>query len=182
MEKFKHSVLPKMFDLGSQGLAAWLAGQSVNTFIEPKREYFTPEQIAEYEHESSANGREFNRLAAIKQTVSDLLKKGVEEEMTIKIPKTVGTKLLETLRRQNDDLIEVGFIQEDVEVYAIPDVDNGRMEFFDAEGNHYADRSRELSVSEKHKFGGIFSIDSKHAKSVDGDGVIIEAHKTGTND
>lgn len=178
MEKFKHSVLPKAFDLGSTELARWLASQSVNTFIEPKKEYFSPEEIAEYEHESSANGREFNRLAAIKQYVSDLVRKGTGDAtspITITIPVTVGQKSLETFRRQNDDLIEMGFISEDVEVYAIPDVDFGKMEFFDSEGHHYADRTRELSISEKHKFGGIFNIESTFASKVEGStGEIID--------
>ena len=178
MEKFKHSVLPNAFDLGSTELARWLSSQSTNTFVEPKKEYFSPEQIAEYEHESSANGREYNRLAAIKQQVSDLVRKGTGDAtkpITIVIPVTQGQKSLETFRRQNDDLIEMGFISEDVEVYAIPDIDNGKMEFFDAEGNHYSDRTRELSISEKHKYGGIFNIESKFASKVEGStGEIID--------
>lgn len=155
----KHYVLPNGFDLGSQELASWLATQSVQTFVDKKRDMFTPEDLQEFEHESSLNGREFNRLADMKSKVSDLCRKGTEVPVTIVIPATIGAKALEIQRRQNDDMIERGFSEEDVEVYSIPNVDGGTMEFFDADGKHYSDRTRPLSISEKHKYGGIFNIE-----------------------
>ncbi len=158
----KHAVLPNGFDLGSPELAAWLQAQSVQTFIDTKKEFYSPEDLQGFEHESSMNGREFNRLAELKKKVSDLCVKGTEVPVTIVIPATAGSKLLELQRRQNDDMIETGFEQFDVEVYSIPDADNGTMEFFDADGKHYADRTRPLSISEKHKYGGIFNIDKRN--------------------
>lgn len=158
MNTTKHPVLPNGFDLGSKELAAWLSGQSVATFVDKQRAYFTPEEIQEFEHESSVNGREFNKLAGIKQYVSDLCRKGTEEAVTIVIPGTVGAKMLELQRRQNDDMIDSGYEETEVEVYAIPDADNQTMEFFDGEGNHYPDRSRSLSISEVHKYCGLLNV------------------------
>lgn len=158
MEQLKHPVLPNAFALQSQELAFWLQSQSTHTFIDRRQEFFSPEQIQEFEHESSLNGREYNRLADLKSRVSDLCRKGTEEAVTIVIPATVGAKMLETQRRQNDDFIDRGYEEFDVEVYSIPYAEGETMEFFDSEGNHYPQRSRPLSISEKHKYCGFLNI------------------------
>lgn len=150
----RHPALPHA--LNDNELADWLRLNAVQKFTDKKRDHYTDEELQEFEHESSLNGREYNRLAGIKKMVADLCSKGTEENVTIVVPKTVGTKMLEIQRRQNDDMVEFGFEETEVEVFAIPFADAETMEFFDVEGSHYADRSRPMSAKERHEYIGIF--------------------------
>ena len=145
----KHPCLP---NLEGKDLAIWLENHSVNTFTDKDRTMFTPEEIQEFEHESSLNGREFNRLGGIKSLVSDLLRKGTDEERTIVIPKTVGTKMLELQRRQNDDFIEAGYAEEEVQVFQVPDFEAQTWVFVDRDGKAFADRERGFTMKEKNEY------------------------------
>lgn len=145
----KHNCLP---NLDGKELANWLENNAVNKFQDGKKTYFTPEELQEFEHESSVNGREFNRLTGIKSIVSDLLRKGTDEERTIVIPKTVGTKMLEIQRRQNDDFVEAGFDEEMVQIFKVPDFENQSWVFVDAEGFAFDERERGFTMKEKNEY------------------------------
>lgn len=179
----KHPVLPKSFALGSTELARWISDQSVTSFKHEIFEYLEPQEIQQFEHESSVNGREFNRLNAIKQRVADIVRKGSDKETVIKIPASVGTKLLEIQRRQNDDMIETGATKFEIDVFQIPDLDTAKFEFFDSEGNHFPDRTRDMSISERNKHIGISN--QLYIKQQDNGSVVDESTgeilKDGTN-
>lgn len=82
-------------------LGQWLRDNAIETFIDEQKMFFTPEQIAEFEHESSLNGREINRLEDLLKKVSEVIKKGNHDDSPIvfEVPPTSGTKKLNEFRR-----------------------------------------------------------------------------------
>lgn len=154
-----HPLLPNGFT-GSE-LASWLRNNAVEKFTDQRKDMFAVESIREFEHESSVNGREMNKLLDLKALVNKIVTKGndTEEEMVFRIPPTLGTKVLDMQRRQNDDLIERGYELVETEIFGIPNPEFGTMEFFDIEGLHITERTRSLSAKEKHEHLGIFNND-----------------------
>lgn len=144
-----HRSLPVM--LAGYELSQWLRANSVESFDDEVKHFFKPDEIAEFEHESSAKGREMNRLNAILKEVSEAIKKGIVEDLTIEIPASLGVKMLETQRRQNDDFIEKGYEIEEARIYGVVDTESETMEYFMEDGSHVKERSRELTPKEKMK-------------------------------
>lgn len=155
----RHRLLPA--NLNAHELAQWLDTSAVEKFTHEVKTMFTDTEISEFEHESSAKGREMNRLLDMLKEAGTLIKKGTDEPVTFTIPATVGTKTLETQRRENDDFIEYGYVKEERQIFGIIDVQNERMEYFDVEGNIIVERSRPLSVRERHDHIGMFSTAAK---------------------
>lgn len=161
----RHVCLPK--HLNNEELLMWLASNAVEKFTQKVPIYFTPEDVQEFEHESSVNGREFNRLKDIVKLVSEAVTKGnLEEPLTVTIPVTLGTKVLDVQRRQNDDNIERGYEENEVQVFAVPSPETKTMEFFTDEGKHIVDRSRGMSLKEQHEYIGIFLMNNPTPKPV----------------
>lgn len=148
----RHLSLPS--HLSPAELAEYIRKSAVQVFKDTKKRFFTQEQVVDFEHESSGNGREMNRLATILKTVTDHINKGSEEPMTIELPITQGKKNLDTFRKQNDDLVEKGFEEIEFDVFGIPNQINETIEFFDAEGELYEDRTRPMSEKEKRQYLG----------------------------
>lgn len=148
-------------------LAQWLKENAIETFIDEQKVFFTPEQIAEFEHESSINGRELNRLNDLLSKVGEYVKKGNHTEMpiTIEIPVTAGTKKLDQFRRQNDDAIDKGYEVIETEIFGIVDRDNETLEFFTTEGVHIPERTRGLSPKEIKTHVGIFARENRVEKT-----------------
>lgn len=156
MSKRHPSLLKLTPHLSEEEFADWVRMYSVETVQDSEKRYFSPEEIQDFEHESSLNGREFNRLDDLKKKVSELILKGTEEEVKLTIPPTIGTKLLNEQRRQNDDLIEKGFELIEIEVFGIVNHENETMEYFSLEGELMPKRTRPLTPKEKHKHLGMF--------------------------
>lgn len=150
----RHPSLPQ--GITNAVLAEWLKTSAAETFTHEKRRYFSELEISDMEHESSAKGREMNRLTDVMKEIQDLIKKGNEEPASFTIPETVGTKMLETHRRENDDFIEKGYANEEITVYGIPNGRTDNMDYFDEEGNEITERRRALTAKEKHKYNGFF--------------------------
>lgn len=150
----RHSLLPQ--HLNAADLANWLQTSAVDRFTDSQKRIFTPDDLAEFEHESSKNGREINRLMNQLEEAKLHIVKGGEDPLTLTFPPTTGTKKLEKFRRQNDDLIETGFEMEEQEIFGIPNPENENMEYFNIEGIHIPDRTRPLSPKEKHTHLGMF--------------------------
>jgi hypothetical protein len=158
MKSKRHPRLLKMTgDMDNDQFADWLRLSAAEQFPDSEKVYFTPEDVAEFEHESSVNGREFNRLSELKKRFEAVIKKGTEEKIVFEIPATVGTKKLELQRRQNDDLIEKGYDLIEMDVFGIVNTDAETMEYFNIEGEMIENRNRELTPKEKHKFIGMFA-------------------------
>lgn len=145
-----HRLLPSAL-IGSE-LGAWLRANAVESFEDEVKIYFSPEDIADFEHESSSKGREMNRLLGLLASATEAIKKGCEEDLLIEIPKNLGTKILEGQRRQNDDFIEKGYETEDIRIHGLVDDINETMEYFTEQGQHIAERSRGLTPKEKQRF------------------------------
>jgi len=152
--------------LTDEEFAEWIKMYAVEKFEDTEKRYFSEDEIAEFEHESSKNGREFNRLADMKKDIFEIITKGTEEEITFTIPATVGTKMLETQRRQNDDLIEKRFEVIDIEVFGIVNHENETMEYFTVDGELMEKRTRVLTPKEKHKHLGMFMKISKQGADI----------------
>lgn len=150
----RHALLPQHLNVAD--LANWLMTSAVDRFTDSQKRIFSPDDLTDFEHESSKNGREINRLMDILADAKDHIVKGGEEPLTLTLPPTAGTKKLDKFRRQNDDLIETGFELVEMEIFGIPNPENEMMEYFDIEGNHILDRQRPLSAKEKHTHLGMF--------------------------
>lgn len=149
-----HPSLPKGLTMHELGI--WLETNAAEKFTDEQKRFFTPEEIKDFEHESSINGREINKLEDLIKEISAKAKKGNDQPFTFTLPVTIGTKLLTQHRRENDDYIEKGYEVIETPIYGIPNVDTHNMEYFDIEGNLVPDRTRPLSPKEKHQFVGIF--------------------------
>lgn len=148
-----HQSLPKM---APEELAYWLKKNAVEQFTDIKKYYFTEEEIATMEHESSVCGREILKLEALLSNVRKFVKKGVsDDDITLDIPETIGMDALKEQRKDLDLKLERGYSQEEVEVFGVPDLD-GFMYYFDVTGEEMAERKRGLSSTEQRKYNGLF--------------------------
>lgn len=150
MERQIHSSLPQ--HLSFEELQVWIMRASVERFKDKTKRYFAPEELQEFEHESSRNGRHKNKLESILQAVTELIRKGNDKEMVITIPETVGTQNCDKFRRQNDDLIEAGFEEVDCEVFGIVNNRDETIEYFTLDGSCITERTRSLSMKEKQQY------------------------------
>lgn len=193
----RHPALPQF--MSAADLPDWIRLNHIEQFTDQRKRMFTEEEKNDFEHESALSGREIKRLTDMKKLIGQLLLKGNDEPQTFTIPATLGTKVLERNRNQNYDLIERGYETEDVTIYAIPSATTKTMEFFTAQGEHVAERSRDMTQRELHLYGGIFAaqpaqkfeihngeevdINSGEVLSPEGGSIIIdrEALRTGTN-
>lgn len=160
-----HKSLPQELTLSE--LFEWLKRNSIEDFMDEIKNYFKPEEIAEFEHESSAAGRERNRIEAILKEVTTLIKKGNQDKdgeeaqtISIDIPVTIGMDLLDKQRRQNDDFVEKGYEIEEKRVYGIVNEADETVEYFTEEGVIVADRTRNLTPKEKMKYIGVRSMNA----------------------
>lgn len=136
-------------------LANWIRQVSKESFTDERKVYFTEEEVAEMEKESTNIGRLIIKLADLKSYVVERLTKGTEEEVEVTIPGNIGLKVLTSRREELDRKVEKGFETIETKIYAIPNED-GNMYFFDIEGNVFEDRTRRLSQRERSEIFGMF--------------------------
>lgn len=180
-----HEMIP--VDLTPDERSAWIAKNHREMVTDTDKIYYKPEEIQEFEKESSVHGRELARLSAIVRTISALVKKGNDSSTTstivvflaegakvdikqkddqniITIPATIGTKELEIQRSQNYAALEKGYEIKEVQLYGIPCYESETMEFFDIDANHYPARSRDLTIKEMKEIFGLFMMSNKGNK------------------
>lgn len=157
---------PSLPNLSAEELANWIRSSAKETFSHEEKDYFSPDEIVDFEHESVLKGREINRVTDIVKEITSLAKKGTDEAVTFTLPKTVGTKALETHRRENDDFVENGYVMRKMDLYGIPNVDSHNMEYFDIEGNEVTERRRSLTAKEKRETLGFFADQKKVGNSL----------------
>lgn len=175
----RHASLPP--HLNAAELEEYLEKNSVDTFTHEMKEIFSEDELNELAKESSAKGREINRLLDMLKAITKHVQKGSEEATTFSLPATVGTKLLDTHRRENDDFLETGYSKNDVRIFGIPNINTHFMEYFTADGQEVKERRRTLSASEKQKFAGFFgNLVDRQGKILDE--VTGEVLGDGTND
>jgi hypothetical protein len=150
MNKQRHSSLPD--HLTDQELQSWIRRVAVSKFNDRTKRYFTPEEIADFEHESAENGIQILDLKSIIQKVSEACNKGIEEPLTIVIPENAGIKNYDAFRGQNYRMIKEGFEEIEVEIFAIPNQGAETMEFFTLDGAIIEERTRPLSAKEKKEY------------------------------
>ena len=89
----RHPSLPR--GVTNEVLAQWLQNNAKIKFTDEKKRMFSLEEISDFEHESSKNGREETRLMGILDEMKVAIKKGTQEALTFTVPITSGTKLLD---------------------------------------------------------------------------------------
>jgi hypothetical protein len=146
-ETQRHYSLPDHFN--DQELAAYIKKVAVSKHEDVVKRYYTPEEIADMEHESANSGREVMRLEAIIDIAKEAVKKGIDEDLTIVIPATSGTKNLGNYQSQNYQMIEAGFEEIKVDIFGIVNQEKATMEFFTLAGELMEERTRPLSAKEK---------------------------------
>lgn len=146
----RHHLLPRTLE--GHEISNYLAKNCVEDFKEQVKKYFDPEEIQDFEHESSKSGREINRLKAIIKAVTDHVNKGGDEELIIELPATAGVKSLESQRKQNDDFCETGYTEIEERVFGMVDVENEKIVFFLSDGTEVKDRERPMSNREKLQY------------------------------
>lgn len=150
MSQQRHATLPQT--LTDQELQQWIIRSSVERFMDKTKRYYEAEEIADFEHESSVNGRKINMLQGILKKCTEAIQKGTIEDIVITIPKNDGTKNYDAFRFQNDNLIDAGFEEIACEVFGIVNVDNEVMEYFTLAGKCIDERTRPLSIKEKQEY------------------------------
>lgn len=161
-----HPSLPR--GMNSEQLATWFEESAVDKFTDQRKVNLTKEETQEYEHLAVVKGREINKLDDILAEVKAHVTKGSDDPLTIKLPKTVGTKQLKEERRTDEDMVEAGAIIEETPIFGIPNTDTNQMEYFTIEGELVNDRTRPLSAKEKHQYGGMFQNIREANKAADG--------------
>lgn len=149
MEKgiFRHHSLPNHLTIDE--LAAYIKKVAVSKHTDTAKRYYTPEEVQDMEHESTNQGREMMRLEALVDIAKGAIKNGIDEELTITIPVTAGTKKLGTFQVQNYQMVEAGFEEIEVDIFGIVNHEDETMEFVNLAGELLEERTRPLSAKEK---------------------------------
>lgn len=161
----RHASIPQ--SLTPENLATWILDNKDSTFQHIEKTELTEETVRDYEHKSSLASRAIDRLNEVKNNFMEILKNGtpdLEKPVDVTIPPTKGLKVLTANREFADKQLEQGFSEEIIDIYMLPDPENGRMVAMDIEGKEYENYSTDMSEDEHKKFGKLFKKEKKVKK------------------
>ena len=153
----RHQSIPQ--SLTPEDLAQWIMDNSDRNFTHTVKTDLTEEVVQELEHKSSLASRAIDRLEEIKKEFMDTLKDGTpdpKEPADVTIPPTAGLKVLKANREWADKQLEQGYSEENIEIYMVPDPENGMMVAVDIEGKEEDEWSHytvEMTEDEERKYG-----------------------------
>lgn len=142
-----HEALPQT--MSPENLAIWLDENQIDKKIYTLKYDLTPEDIAMYEHKSSVASRSLDILDELSKNFMAAINEGTDEPRDFTVPDTKGTKVLKANRKFADACIRNGFSEQEVELFAIPHVEEKKIVFFDSEGHPFDGTSFKDSETEK---------------------------------
>jgi hypothetical protein len=156
-----HAYLPQT--LTPENLAIYIKKNSIEQRSHIEEIDLTPEEIAEFEHRSSAANRALDKLEAELKLIQEIFKKGTPEPQDIKIYPTKGIEALKANRKFADDQIEKGFREEVTMLYAIPVPEKKRIVYVTIEGEEFEQYSTDMTKDQLIAYTTLFSEDEQAA-------------------
>lgn len=156
-----HAYLPQT--LTPENLAAWIKQNSIEQRSHVEEIELTAEEIAEFEHRSSAANRALDKLETQLKSIQEIFKKGTQEPVEIKIYPTKGTETLKANRKFADDQIEKGVREETTLLYAIPVPEKKRIVYVTIEGEEFEQYASDMSKDQLIAYTTLFSEDEQAA-------------------
>lgn len=147
-----HLALPQK-SLTIEQLAQWITENQIEQKVHEEQVDYTEEEIQEFEHKSSVASRAIDRLMVIKKTFTDYINDGVDIPTDVTIPETKGLKALHANREYADAQIELGYRIIPTTLYGIPCDANGKICFFDVEGDHWEQYDYKMNPFQQDKYG-----------------------------
>lgn len=145
-----HVILPST--LTKENLASWLVDNNIEKKIHVESKELTTDDISEFEHKSSAASRAIDMLEELSKDIKETIKSGTEDPKSYTIPPTKGIKTLKENRKYADRCIKDGVSKQETELYGVVWPEEGKIIFFDIEGNEYPDHQRNMDPEESEKF------------------------------
>lgn len=141
-----------------ENLASWIVTNALETKDHTDETPLLPDEIRDFEHESSLASRAIDRLNGIKESFIEVLKNGnsLDEPMEFKIPPTKGLKLLSANREFYDMQLERGFKINITTIYFVPSPEEAKAIGTDIEGKEWPEYTRDLTEPEMEKIGKLF--------------------------
>lgn len=154
-----HLCLPQT--MTAENLGAWIADNNIEKKMHEEKYDLTPEEIAGFEHDSSAASREIDKLDKVKDTFMKLYKKGTDFDIdkeiflpaTVVIPGTKGVEILSANREFADAQITLGYRTELTQLYGIPYPETKKIIFVDITGGHWENYDYKMNPPQLEKYG-----------------------------
>jgi hypothetical protein len=150
----RHEICPSTMTV--QNLADWIRSNKVEVLNHTEKVDLTPEEEIQLQKESSLASRAIDKLDETLQYVKDLIKNGTpwnsgindHSPISVTIPPTKGTAILEKNRKHADNQLELGYKEEITALYLIPWPEFEKMVAMDIEGKEWTKYSRGMSPDE----------------------------------
>jgi hypothetical protein len=150
----RHEICPSTMTV--QNLADWIRSNKVEVLNHTEKVDLTPEEEIQLQKESSLASRAIDKLDETLQYVKELIKNGTpwnsaindHSPISVTIPPTKGTAILEKNRKHADNQLELGYKEEITALYLIPWPEFEKMVAMDIEGKEWTKYSRGMSPDE----------------------------------
>lgn len=156
-----HIYLPQT--LTPENLALWIKKNSIEAKSHVEEIELTAEEIAEFEHRSSAANRALDKLENQLKSIQEIFKKGTQEPIDLKIYPTKGIEVLKANRKFADDQIEKGIREEVTMLYAIPVPEQKRIVYVTIEGEEFEQYGSDMTKDQLIAYTTLFSEDEQAA-------------------
>lgn len=159
-----------------EGLSKFITEQQKEVKTHVRKVPYTPEEVSDFEHKSSAASRAIDRLNAIKEQFMYRLKKGTDIDpnnpeqflpFDITIPPSKGLDALKANREFADDAIERGYNEETTEIYMIPYPEEEMMVAVTIEGHEAPKYTRKMTSDENALYGKLFVKEGDELRQLD---------------
>lgn len=147
-----HLALPQK-TMTKENLAKWLTENRIEEKTHEEKIDYTKEEIAAFEHDSSVASRAIDRLQDLLDSFKGLINDGNVDPKDFTVPETKGLKVLKANREYADGQIEKGYRVEPTQLYGVPCTSNGKVCFFDIEGEHWEQYDYKFNPFQEEKYG-----------------------------
>lgn len=170
-----------------EALAKFISEQQKEVKTHIRKIPFTPEEVSDYEHRSSAASRSIDRLEVIKDQFMTKLKKGTDIDpnnpeqflpFDLTIPPTKGIDALKANRQFADDAIERGYNEETTEIFMIPYPEEEMMVAVTIEGFEAPKYTRKMTSDENALYGKLFVKEGEELRQLDNADVDVSSNGT----
>lgn len=174
-----HPCLPQT--LTKENLAQFITDNSKNSFSHEEKIPLTAQDIAAFEHRSSAASRALDRLKAIEEDFKHHMvngtpvKEGIIQPYDVTIVPTKGTKELKANREFADKILEQGYQVVTTALYTIPYPEESTMVVVTIEGDEWPMYTKPMSKDQKALYGELFTgLPKKKKGSILGDNITFK--------
>lgn len=194
MEKLKlidqiHRSLPQNKTVES--LAQWITEHQKEVKTHIDKVPFTPKEVADLEHKSSAASIAIDVLEEVKVRFMDRLNNGTDLDPVtagtddpkflpcdVTIPPSKGMKALKANRQFAVDNLRKGYNEEPTDIYMIPFPEEATMVGVTIEGKEAPKYTRAMSTDEKAMYGNLFVKENDELRQLDNSEVNVSRNGT----